>query len=133
MIRWLEQKPGHSPLSSALDKKLLALPSCSFHTPRNLCAWTWRFLCLEAIKVLQKLWKFVGMYNVPFLIANVKHLCTPDALRRKVWPKLLGLDTQAATEPPTEKELEAHAEYHQVVLDVDRSLKRFPPGKYIMI
>ncbi|XP_021917586.1 TBC1 domain family member 20 isoform X3 [Zootermopsis nevadensis] len=51
-----------------------------------------------------------------------------DALRRKVWPKLLGLDTQAATEPPTEKELEAHAEYHQVVLDVDRSLKRFPPG-----
>lgn len=51
-----------------------------------------------------------------------------DALRRRVWPKLLGLDTKAATEPPTQKELESHAEYHQVVLDVNRSLKRFPPG-----
>lgn len=51
-----------------------------------------------------------------------------DVLRRRVWPKLLGLDTQAATEPPTQKELEAHAEYQQVVLDVNRSLKRFPPG-----
>ncbi|XP_023714729.1 TBC1 domain family member 20 isoform X2 [Cryptotermes secundus] len=51
-----------------------------------------------------------------------------DALRRRVWPQLLGLDTQAATELPTHKELEAHAEYHQVVLDVNRSLKRFPPG-----
>ncbi|PSN37792.1 hypothetical protein C0J52_13362 [Blattella germanica] len=51
-----------------------------------------------------------------------------DTLRRKVWPKLLGLDTQAATELPSQKKLEAHAEYHQVVLDVNRSLKRFPPG-----
>jgi hypothetical protein len=50
-----------------------------------------------------------------------------------VWPKLLGLDTEAATEPPTQQELEAHAEYHQVVLDVNRSLKRFPPGKCLII
>jgi hypothetical protein len=49
-----------------------------------------------------------------------------------VWPKLLGLDTKAAAEPPTQKELEAHAEYHQVVLDVNRSLKRFPPGKWVL-
>jgi len=52
-----------------------------------------------------------------------------DALRRRVWPKLLGLDTKAATELPTQKEIESHVEYHQVVLDVNRSLKRFPPGK----
>nr|CAD7199421.1 unnamed protein product [Timema douglasi] len=51
-----------------------------------------------------------------------------DDIRRKVWPKLLGLDTKKAVPPPSEEELLAHPEYHQVVLDVNRSLKRFPPG-----
>jgi len=50
-----------------------------------------------------------------------------------VWPRLLGLDTQVATELPTQEKLKVHAEYQQVVLDVNRSLKRFPPGKCFII
>jgi hypothetical protein len=60
-------------------------------------------------------------------------LCTLDALRRRVWPRLLGLDTQVATELPTQEKVEAHAEYQQVVLDVNRSLERFLPDKCFII
>ncbi|XP_063236647.1 TBC1 domain family member 20 [Bacillus rossius redtenbacheri] len=51
-----------------------------------------------------------------------------DGVRRRAWPLLLGLDASAPTRFPSQEELEAHPEYQQVVLDVNRSLKRFPPG-----
>ncbi|XP_046988519.1 TBC1 domain family member 20 isoform X1 [Schistocerca americana] len=51
-----------------------------------------------------------------------------DEIRRKVWPILVGIDAPSDTELPSQAELESHAEYQQVVLDVNRSLKRFPPG-----
>lgn len=51
-----------------------------------------------------------------------------DDLRRQVWPLLLGVDREQCDRVPTLEELSTHPEYNQVVLDVNRSLKRFPPG-----
>lgn len=51
-----------------------------------------------------------------------------DDLRRKVWPLLLEVDPNQDEQIPSLEELSSHPEYQQVVLDVNRSLKRFPPG-----
>lgn len=51
-----------------------------------------------------------------------------DELRRILWPQLAGVDVANLERVPTLEELQSHPEYHQVVLDVNRSLKRFPPG-----
>ncbi len=51
-----------------------------------------------------------------------------DDLRRSVWPLLLGVDATQCERVPSLEELSSHSEYNQVVLDVNRSLKRFPPG-----
>ncbi|KAJ6633533.1 TBC1 domain family member 20, partial [Pseudolycoriella hygida] len=51
-----------------------------------------------------------------------------DDLRRKVWPLLVGIDPEEVEPAPTLDELKTHPEYNQVILDVNRSLKRFPPG-----
>lgn len=49
-----------------------------------------------------------------------------DSLRKVAWPLLRNLTSSNAW--ATEDEILAHPEYNQVVLDVERSLKRFPPG-----
>ncbi|XP_057671050.1 TBC1 domain family member 20 isoform X1 [Diorhabda carinulata] len=51
-----------------------------------------------------------------------------DDLRCKVWPLLLEVDPTPNEVIPSLEELSSHSEYQQVVLDVNRSLKRFPPG-----
>ncbi|KAG7478285.1 hypothetical protein MATL_G00078970 [Megalops atlanticus] len=51
-----------------------------------------------------------------------------DEIRRKVWPKLLNVHTDNLPEKPGEDLRENHKDYHQVLLDVRRSLRRFPPG-----
>ncbi|XP_074040150.1 TBC1 domain family member 20 isoform X2 [Leptinotarsa decemlineata] len=51
-----------------------------------------------------------------------------DDLRFKVWPLLLEVDPTPNEKIPSLEELSSHSEYQQVVLDVNRSLKRFPPG-----
>lgn len=51
-----------------------------------------------------------------------------DEYRKKIWPLLVGVTEDEMTEPPSLDELSTHTEYNQVVLDVNRSLKRFPPG-----
>ncbi|GFR26490.1 TBC1 domain family member 20 [Trichonephila clavata] len=51
-----------------------------------------------------------------------------DEIRKKVWPRLVGVDMIETSPRPTLKEIEAHPYYQQVVLDVNRSLKRFPPS-----
>ncbi|XP_026468768.1 TBC1 domain family member 20 isoform X2 [Ctenocephalides felis] len=56
------------------------------------------------------------------------HGLISDDLRRRVWPLLLGVVPALAAPVPTLEELQSHPEYTQVVLDVNRSLKRFPPG-----
>lgn len=50
-----------------------------------------------------------------------------DELRKTAWPLLLGLTNLQVPKVP-EEQLLLHPEYQQVVLDVNRSLKRFPPG-----
>ncbi|XP_053606412.1 TBC1 domain family member 20 isoform X2 [Plodia interpunctella] len=51
-----------------------------------------------------------------------------DEYRRVIWPLLVGVTKEEMTDPPSLDELSTHQEYSQVVLDVNRSLKRFPPG-----
>ncbi|KAH8272174.1 hypothetical protein KR018_005667, partial [Drosophila ironensis] len=51
-----------------------------------------------------------------------------DNMRRILWPKLAGVDVNKLERVPKLNELRTHSEYNQVVLDVNRSLKRFPPG-----
>lgn len=51
-----------------------------------------------------------------------------DDLRRQVWPRLVGVDPNNVEPAPNLEELKSHPEYNQVILDVNRSLKRFPPG-----
>ena len=52
-----------------------------------------------------------------------------DELRRRAWPRLANVPRLVTSEVlPSQEECERHPEYRQVVMDVDRSLKRFPPG-----
>lgn len=51
-----------------------------------------------------------------------------DDLRRQVWPRLVGIDPNSVDPAPNLEDLKSHREYNQVILDVNRSLKRFPPG-----
>ncbi|XP_066558281.1 TBC1 domain family member 20 [Amia ocellicauda] len=51
-----------------------------------------------------------------------------DEIRCKVWPKLLNVQTDRLPEKPGEALRENNKDYHQVLLDVRRSLRRFPPG-----
>lgn len=51
-----------------------------------------------------------------------------DDLRRQLWPQLAQIDAASLQKAPGLNELQSHPEYNQVVLDVNRSLKRFPPG-----
>lgn len=51
-----------------------------------------------------------------------------DEIRRKVWPRMVGVDVYETSPRPTMEEIEEHPYYKQVILDVNRSLKRFPPS-----
>ena len=56
----------------------------------------------------------------------LKHVL--DETRRKVWPLLLNITYNCNDETPSLWTYEDHSEFKQVQLDVERSLKRFPPG-----
>lgn len=51
-----------------------------------------------------------------------------DELRRKVWPKLLNINVFDLPPKPGKDVRENHKDYNQVLLDVRRSMKRFPKG-----
>ncbi|XP_062594238.1 TBC1 domain family member 20-like [Saccostrea cucullata] len=51
-----------------------------------------------------------------------------DDIRKEVWPKLLNVNVTDIPQKPTVEVLHGHRDYTQVVMDVNRSLKRFPPG-----
>ncbi|KAM9737551.1 TBC1 domain family member 20 [Menidia menidia] len=51
-----------------------------------------------------------------------------DELRRKVWPKLLNINVYDLPHKPGRHVRENHKDLNQVVLDVRRSMKRFPTG-----
>ncbi|XP_060099023.1 TBC1 domain family member 20-like [Heteronotia binoei] len=51
-----------------------------------------------------------------------------DEIRRKVWPKLLGVNVYSLPPKPGWEVRQNHKDYNQVLLDVRRSSRRFPPG-----
>ena len=51
-----------------------------------------------------------------------------DDFRRKVWPRLLDIDMVETSVVPSDESIKSNKNYHQVLMDVNRSLKRFPPG-----
>uniref|UniRef100_A0AAV2K4G2 TBC1 domain family member 20 n=1 Tax=Knipowitschia caucasica TaxID=637954 RepID=A0AAV2K4G2_KNICA len=51
-----------------------------------------------------------------------------DELRRKVWPKLLNINGFDLPHKPGKDVRENHKDLNQVLLDVRRSMKRFPKG-----
>lgn len=51
-----------------------------------------------------------------------------DEIRCQVWPRLLNVPSRILEEEPEKVERENNKDYNQVLLDVQRSLRRFPPG-----
>ncbi|XP_043088837.1 TBC1 domain family member 20 isoform X2 [Puntigrus tetrazona] len=51
-----------------------------------------------------------------------------DDIRRKVWPKLLSINVYSLPAKPSKDVREDHKDYRQVMLDVSRSMRRFPKG-----
>ncbi|KAM6899909.1 TBC1 domain family member 20 [Xenentodon cancila] len=60
--------------------------------------------------------------------AGTKGGLLTDELRRKVWPKLLNINVYDLPHRPGRDVRDNHKDYNQVVLDVRRSMKRFPKG-----
>ncbi|CAH1270126.1 TBCK [Branchiostoma lanceolatum] len=71
-----------------------------------------------------------AMRSDPPDIANLRRLAISDGgllrddLRRKAWPKLMNVNMFEI--PPKPANIRAHRDYRQVVLDVERSMRRFP-------
>ncbi|KAK0133823.1 TBC1 domain family member 20 [Merluccius polli] len=51
-----------------------------------------------------------------------------NELRRRVWPKLLNVNVYDLPHRPGRDVRENHKDYNQILLDVRRSMKRFPKG-----
>ncbi|XP_072561474.1 TBC1 domain family member 20 isoform X2 [Paramormyrops kingsleyae] len=51
-----------------------------------------------------------------------------DEIRRKVWPKLLSINVYNLPAKPAKDVRESHKDYNQVLMDVRRSMRRFPTG-----
>ncbi|XP_039592863.1 TBC1 domain family member 20 isoform X1 [Polypterus senegalus] len=51
-----------------------------------------------------------------------------DDIRRKVWPKLLSINIYDLPAKPDKDIREGHKDFNQVLLDVRRSMRRFPKG-----
>uniref|UniRef100_A0A3Q3AQH0 TBC1 domain family, member 20 n=1 Tax=Kryptolebias marmoratus TaxID=37003 RepID=A0A3Q3AQH0_KRYMA len=51
-----------------------------------------------------------------------------DEIRCQVWPRLLNVPPNLLDQEPEKVEREDNKDYNQVLLDVQRSLRRFPPG-----
>ncbi|XP_065827369.1 TBC1 domain family member 20-like, partial [Oscarella lobularis] len=50
-----------------------------------------------------------------------------DSVRQRVWPKLLGVNAYQKTKKTDAQTLQSHRDHGQVLLDVRRSDRRFPP------
>jgi len=89
----------------------------------------------DAVSVRQKISAIRRACNCdPVDIDTLKQLAISrggllnNEIRKKVYPKLLEFNMQNISPKPDEETLKNHRDYQQVVLDVNRSLKRFPPG-----
>ncbi|EHB17184.1 TBC1 domain family member 20 [Heterocephalus glaber] len=56
-----------------------------------------------------------------------------DEIRQKVWPKLLNVNTSDPSPAPGKDLRQVSKDYQQVLLDVRRSLRRFPPGRCCLL
>uniref|UniRef100_A0A2P2HXJ2 TBC1 domain family member 20-like n=1 Tax=Hirondellea gigas TaxID=1518452 RepID=A0A2P2HXJ2_9CRUS len=61
-------------------------------------------------------------------LAVQEHGFVTDAVRQQVWPRLLHVDNVPPIPLLDREQASGHHYYSQVVLDVERTLKRFPPG-----
>ena len=71
--------------------------------------------------------KLIGRNQLREFAINHGGLLTDD-LRKKVWPRLLNIDWVETSVSLSDEEVQADKSYNQVQMDVNRSLKRFPPG-----
>lgn len=51
-----------------------------------------------------------------------------DEIRKRAWPLLLALRPEDVDTSDDTTDYKSHVEYSQVVLDVNRAIRRFPPG-----
>uniref|UniRef100_A0A8D8SGE8 TBC1 domain family member 20 n=1 Tax=Cacopsylla melanoneura TaxID=428564 RepID=A0A8D8SGE8_9HEMI len=68
------------------------------------------------------------MPNPQEVSLQIHFLLSSDDIRQELWHQLLEIDLSKHCENSNKNDLLSHSEYSQVVLDVNRSLKRFPPG-----
>ena len=66
--------------------------------------------------------------NVRFVSGDTNGGLLSNRIRKIVWPKILKSNIIGTYQSPDEDEMQAHFYYRHVVLDVDRSIKRFPPS-----
>lgn len=71
---------------------------------------------------------FARIFTILLFNCQFIHVVWSDDLRRSVWPRLVGIEPSNVEPVPNLDDLKSHPEYNQVILDVNRSLKRFPPG-----
>ncbi|XP_017031017.1 TBC1 domain family member 20 [Drosophila kikkawai] len=83
-------------------------------------------LAIETI-ITQSIDKRISL-DVLIKFSLSSHGLVNDNIRRVLWPQLAGVDVNNLQPAPSLDALQNHPEYNQVVLDVNRSLKRFPPG-----
>jgi len=93
----------------------------------TICIWDYFVYWYQ---VLLKNCIIISSVDELFYFSNNKLIL--DEIRKEAWPLLLDI-TSYPDKPPTQEEIEAHSEYKQVVMDVNRSLKRFPPGNLITL
>ncbi|MPC39845.1 TBC1 domain family member 20 [Portunus trituberculatus] len=90
----------------------------------------------EAVKKREKIKKIREVLSSePLDLKTLKELAISsgglldDGLRKEAWPLLMGMGLEdPEIKKPTLELVQGHRDYQQVVLDVKRTLKRFPPG-----
>ncbi|XP_067904718.1 TBC1 domain family member 20 isoform X1 [Heterodontus francisci] len=77
---------------------------------------------------------FQALSSSPVDVAALRRMAISEGglltneIRCKVWPKLLNINTHDLTPKPGPELRQNNKDYQQVLLDVQRSLRRFPPG-----
>lgn len=89
---------------------------------------TWQKLAIDEFGLVNGNYFLIPMFMI--IVIAVNNFVFLDDLRRRIWPLLLEVDPDPSEKAPLLSELSQHSEYNQVVLDVNRSLKRFPPGTW---
>lgn len=86
----------------------------------------WKQTKLTAIESFMKVHP-VDVTSLCQLAISKGGLLTDD-VRRKVWPYLIDINMYATSPRPVMQDIQSYRDYNQVVLDVNRCVKRFPPG-----